>query len=407
MTVATAPLRLPAFGRLAASYAINELGDWLGAVALAILVFDETRDPLATTALFVAAKFVPAALAPALTAKLDQLATRRALPAIYALEALGFGALALLATSFFLPAVLALALLDGTLALTGRALSRAAAAAVLEPAGALREGNALLNIAFAIAFAAGPALAGVVVAGLGVAAALALDGASFLVIAVLLGTARGLPDAHPEREPWRERMRAGMAYVRGHRIVRALLGGEAAALVFFTAITPIEVVYAKESLGTGDAGFGLLLAAWGAGVVLGSIVFARARRRSPTVLILVSTAAVGASYLGIAAAATLLVACLVSVVGGVGNGIQWVAVVTALQEAIAPEFQARVIGLLESLGAAMPGIGFVLGGVVTAVLSPRAAYAVAGAGVLLLVLVALTVLRTLAQRDAAPDANPA
>ena len=53
--------------------------------------------------------------------------------------------------------------------------------------------------------------------------------------------------------------------------------------------------------------------------------------------------------------------------GGTGNGVQWVAVVTALQEATPIDLQARVVGLLESLGAAMPGVGFLLGGALTTV----------------------------------------
>ena len=68
--------------------------------------------------------------------------------------------------------------------------------------------------------------------------------------------------------------------------------------------------------------------------------------------------------------------------------VQWVAVMTALQEATPPEFQARMSGLLESLGAAMPGVGFLLGGVIVALGSPRTAFAVAGAGILVLVVVA-------------------
>ena len=44
-------------------------------------------------------------------------------------------------------------------------------------------------------------------------------------------------------------------------------------------------------------------------------------------------------------------------------------------------FQARVVGLLESVGAAMPGIGYLLGGVLTAIWSPRVAYLIAGIGV--------------------------
>ena len=94
----------------------------------------------------------------------------------------------------------------------------------------------------------------------------------------------------------------------------------------------------------------------------------------------------GFAYLGMSQAETLLVACLMSVVGGAGNGIQWVAVMTALQEATPTDYQARMSGLLESIGAAMPGVGFLLGGLIVTLGSPRTAFAVAGGGILLLVL---------------------
>jgi MFS family permease len=392
-----APLRIRPFGRLAAAYSLNELGDWLGAVALAILVFARTGSPLALTGLFIASRLLPALVAPALTARLDQVPTRRALPALYLAEAALFGGLAGLAGSFWLPAVLALALLDGTLALTARALARAAIAASLTPAGLLREGNAIVNIGFAVAAAAGPAAAGVLVAGLGVAPALALDAASFAAIALLLARTRGLPDGEPERQPWLARVRAGLGYAWRDRRLRILLGGQAAALVFFTAVVPIEVVYAKQSLGAGDRGFGLLLTAWGAGIVLGSLLFTRARRR-PLALIALSTALVGVAYAGMASAGTLAVACAISVAGGCGNGMQWVAVITAVQEITAADLQARVVGLLESLGAAMPGLGFLLGGAITAAASPRTAYLVAGVGVLAVLVVVAVLLSRSARR---------
>ena len=105
-------------------------------------------------------------------------------------------------------------------------------------------------------------------------------------------------------------------------------------------------------------------------------------------MILIASAAVGCAYLGMSQAQTLFVACLASVVGGAGNGVQWVAVMTLLQEATPSEYQARMSGLLESLGAAVPGVGFLLGGTIVAFGSPRAAFAVAGAGIILLVVVA-------------------
>jgi hypothetical protein len=53
-----------------------------------------------------------------------------------------------------------------------------------------------------------------------------------------------------------------------------------------------------------------------------------------------------------------------------------------VQEMTADRFQARVVGLLESISSAMPGIGFVVGGALAAGFDPRVTFAVAGLGVL-------------------------
>jgi MFS family permease len=382
-------LRVRGFPALAISYAINELGDNLGVVALAILVLDRTDSALAVTALFVSGKFLTAFAAPALTAGLDRRRISRVLPALYVLEAGAFDGLAAMAgDSFWLPAILAFAFADGLLALTARGLSRGAIAAVLTPHDALRDGNALINVVFAIMSAAGPVLAGFIVHEWSVATALWLDAGSFLAVAILLLlSARSLPEpAEEAREGWRARVRDGLDYVRGHPIAGRLILGEAVAILFFTLIIPIEVVYAKETLGSTNLGFGVLIASWGGGIVLGSALFARARGKSLGTLVLVSTAAIGVGYAVMAGAPVLWVACVGSVVGGTGNGVQWVAVMTALQEAVEDQYQARVAGLLESAAAAVPGIGYIVGGVVTAAVSPRAAYAVSAVGVAVVVL---------------------
>jgi MFS family permease len=380
---------VPAFGRLLLSYTTNSIGDYVGLVALAVLVYSETHDPLATTGLFIAAQFVPAFIAPALIARVDQLALRRVLPALYLGEAAAFALLAVLAGSFWLVPVLALALIDGVLMLTARGLSRGAVNAVLQPVGQLRAGNGLLNIGFAVASVGGSALGGLLVASFGVEAALAVDSASFALIAILLATCRHLPTAQTEREPFSARIREGLRYARTDRVTRLLLGGEAIAIVLFTLIVPIEIVYAQETLQTDEAGYGIMLSSWGAGIVLGSLVFVAVKDRSAALLILSSTLAIGAAYLGMAVSRELWLACVFSVVGGLGNGIQWVSVMTALQEATPNDLQARMTGLLESIASAMMGVGFVIGGIVTAVFSPPTAFAVAGIGVMLLVAVAV------------------
>jgi hypothetical protein len=366
-------------------------------------VFDATGDAWATTALFLANKFAPGLLVPILSARVEKYATARLLGGVYVLEALVLVVLALLAGSFLLPVVLVLAMVDGTLAAVARATTRGATPALAEPAGMLREANATLNIGFAAMNAGGPVAAGALVALAGAGPVLGLSAALFLLQAVVIGTARGIPAAEVEPAPWQTRVREAAAHVRAHPLLRTLLLGQFAVVVLATMVAPIEVVLAKDTLAAGDVGFGFLAGSWGAGMLAGSWLFAREHRRSILTLVAMATAAVGAGYVGMAAAPDIVTACVAAALGGVGNGVQWVAVVTAVQEATAERFQSRVAGLTECVLTLGPGIGFPLGGIVTALFSPRAAFAVSGVGVLLL----LAVGALLVERPSLDPAEPA
>ena len=210
-------MRVQPFGRLLASYTVNDLGDSIGVVALAVLVFDRTQDVAPTAGFFLVAKFLPALFAAGLTAQLDRHAVRKVLPAIYVIEAIVFAALAFLAWGdrFFLPLVMVLGLIDGTLAITGRGLTRGAVAVVLGPRELISEGNALMNLGFAVSSVFGAALGGLLIAAFGVAAALLVDAASFVVIAVLLATSPKLPRLeHTDYQPWHRRFREGITFAR-------------------------------------------------------------------------------------------------------------------------------------------------------------------------------------------------
>jgi MFS family permease len=390
---ALGPLRLPGFNHLASAYGINELGNWIGEIALAVLVYDQTGSPLATAALFLAMQFLPGILGQAVVARFEPVGTKLMLPALYLAEAATFVALAATVDNFSLPVIIVLAALDGTLAIAARAFTRAAAAAVLVPAGLLREGNGIINVSFTAAGAIGPALAGLVVAALGTQTALLLDAASFVIVAATLALARSLPQVKADPEGWGFRLLEGMAYVGRHLILRRLMILQGLAFIFFTLVLPIEIVYAKETLDAGDAGYGALLSAWGAGMVLGSLLFVAGARIPMSALLLVSTLAIGFAYLGMAAAGTLVAACFAAALGGAGNGMQWVGIMSAVQELTESAYQARVAGMLESLAVITPGIGFLIGGVVTELMNPRASFALAGIGVLTVLLAAVVLLR--------------
>jgi MFS family permease len=388
------PLRRPLFRRLLATYSINEMGDWMGIVALSVLVFEATNSPLATAGLFLGTRFLPAFLSPLLVTRVERLQPRIALPVIYCVETAAFGALALLASNFSLALVIVVATVDGTMALAGRSLTRAIVAALLEPTGELRAGNGLLNVAFTTGAAVGPALAGLVVAGIGVQAALFLNAASFYAVALIIFTAGVLPRAEPEEGSTWARIKAGVAYVREQARLRRLLIIQGLAFAFFSAVVPLEVVYAKDTLGAGDTGYGILLTTWGVGMVGGSLIFARVKKTPLIVLLLLSTLVVGISYLGMGIAPNLAIACAFSILGGVGNGVEWVSAISAVQELTESGMQARIMAVLESVASAMPGVGFALGGGLAAVASTRTTFAVSGFGVLAIALLILPLARS-------------
>jgi MFS family permease len=402
---ATSPLRHPELRRIVAGYTVNRLGTWFGFIALAVVVFDHTHSALAVASLLLASQVLPALLTPALVARVETSTRRGELTRLYLFEAVTTALLIVLVRwHFSLPAMLVLVALDGTAALAASALLRAAAArsardwvrlthaedqpplsgADLEQASAAAEqrANAAINIGFAVTFTLGPALAGVVVPTLGASAALAIDMVSFALCGALLIDLRPhVQDA--ETDSVRARVKAAWQYITEDRTLRRLLLTQAIAFIFFEFSPPIEVAYAKVSLHAGDEGYGVLLGVWGLGVALGSVIFARSVERSLKLLLAASTFAVGFAYLGWWLAPTLAIASAAGFIGGIGNGIQWAALISAVQRLTPENLQGRLMGAVESLGAIFPAFGYALGSAITALASPRIALLVAGVGVCL------------------------
>jgi hypothetical protein len=401
-------LRIPVYRRLLAAYALNELAFMVGTVALALLVYRRTGSALGATAFFLASQFVPALISPMAVARLDQLSPRVVLPVLHWLEAAIFVILAWVASDHFsVVAVLALAFLDGVLALTARALTRAATVSVTGAAGLLRDGNAVSNAAFSICFMFGPGLGGTLVAAGSTSLALLANAAIFAVCGLTLATARGLPQPAPDGRETKGRVRAALAYAREVPEISRLFLLQAIGVLFFTISVPVEVVFAQHSLHAGAAGYGGMVSAWGAGAVAGAAVYARWRGRPNRELIVGGAAFLGLGFVVMAAAPSLAVAIVGAALGGIGNGVESVAARTAIQEEASERWMAMMMSLYEALFQSVPGAGMLIGGGITALGSPRTALAVAGAGSLAVTVAAWFALtglgsRLQAQADGAP-----
>lgn len=376
------PLRSPGFRHLALTAWVNELGNWVGEVALAILVFNRTGSPLATAAMFLALRFLPSLLAPALTARVEPLAPRYVLAVLFLLEAAIYLAVAAAtARRFSLPLVLCLVAADGLLAITATALTRTALATGLTHDGLLREGNALINVGAMVVIAGGPALAGVLSATNGTGTALRFDAGTFLAAALIIVSARQLRIESDTDAGFRGRLRAGLLTLRTRPTLTRLVVAIALAIGLGSVALPVEVIFAKRTLHAGDLGYGLLLSAWGAGMVAGGVGFALAGRLTLMTVLGASALLEALGYGGLADSPTLAAACACSFVGGIGNSAAWVAARTALQERIPLRGQAAVMAVVESANQTAPALGFIAGGAITALSSPRAAYAASALGV--------------------------
>jgi Major Facilitator Superfamily len=412
-------LRSPRLRRIIVAYAVNRLGTWFGLLALVLAVFDHTHGSeagsalaasagsggtaaLAVAGLLFAGQALPALVVPAVVARVEASKRNHELAALYAFEAIATAALAVIVWHYYwLPAILVLVALDGTAALAASALlrsevARAARTAVedgelrFDDAGlsdterfdeAERHANAALNVAFSTTFVVGPALGGVIVAAAGAPTALFVDVGSFVLGGLLLA------DLHPHvdnagGDSVRARLRAAAEHVRSVTLLKRLFIAEALGLLFIESGAPIEVTFVKHTLGEGDRGVGLLLTMWGAGAVLGSLVFARMVRWPLGVLLGAGTLGIGIAYLGLAASHSLALACVAGVVGGVGNGLQWPSMISAVQKLTPGSLQGRLMGAAESLGSLCVAIGLPLGGLLVAATNPRAAFVIVGAGAL-------------------------
>jgi hypothetical protein len=397
-------LRLPSFVSLMLAYTLNELAWSVGTLALAFLVYKRTGSALGSTGFFLLSQVAPGFVSPLLVVPLERFAPRRLLPALYWLEAVLFGVLAWLTSRFALGPVLVLVLIDGIVALTARSLAGAVRADILKPLGLLHEGNALANTVFSVCFLIGPLIGGVVVAFGGTVAALLSNCGLFAVIGAAL-TFTALPARAEHQASPKGRLRAGIAHVRSDPLLRNLLSLQGVGVVFFTISTPVEVVFAEHTLRVGADGYGAIVAAWGGGAVLGSIIYARWARADIRALMTGGALAIATGLGVLAIAPDLIVALIGAAMAGIANGMLSTAFMTETQDRTPKDWMALVTTLLQSIRQISPGLGIMIGGVLASAGSSRLAFAVAGAGCLLFAMATFVLLSP--QRRAAGEARRA
>ena len=359
--------------------AVSQIGTWMQSVAISWLAYELTGSAT-TVGLVLAAQFLPLLVFGAYGGVVaDRLARRPLLIATQtslAVLALTLGLL----TAADLTRLWTLFCIAGAIGFVLTVDNPARQSFVIELVGADRVQNAvsLNSVLVNASRAIGPAIAGALIATLGVSVCFFANAVSFIAVLAaltLIASAQLHPTA-PIRAA-RGQLVEGLRYVRRTPellvplVMMALIGTLAYE---FSVLLPS---LAHRSLGGGAATFGLLTSAMGAGAVIGGLAVAALGFTGQRPLT-IAALAFGVTILAAAAAPTVPLELLaLALVGACSTGFMATGNST-LQLTTEPAFRGRVMALWAVMFQGTTPIGGPIIGFAAQHASPRAALAIGG-----------------------------
>ncbi|MGH3134566.1 MAG: MFS transporter, partial [Gaiellaceae bacterium] len=384
----------PAFGLLFLATAGSGFGTYLAAIVLTVDVFDRTNSGVWVAALLIA-DFLPIVVIGLLLGPLVDRLSRRGLMVVSDLVRFGvFGALP------FVDSPAAIVALAGVAGIATGFFRPAVFAGLpnLVPDDELTNANSLLQTIETLAWMIGPVVGGLMLTTWSPSVPYAVNAVTFLASA---GVVAGIPERKLRSEEsltrghWRD-VADGIRLVLMSAPLRTVLIVWNVVLLGSAAINVAEVVFAKETLDAGDLGFGVLVAASGVGLALGSFLAAPAlgkvglRRHYAG-----SIALMGVGWGGAALATTIWVAVPLVVAGAAGNGAAIICNQLLVQRGAPDRYRGRALATIMSTNYAILGLAMAASGVLTDAFGARAVWIAAGGVYLLATLVALAVTRWL------------
>lgn len=371
---------VPNYRRYFAGLLVSLSGTWMQVIAEMWLVLQLTHSGTAV-GIAAALQFAPMLLAGAWTGLIvDRLPKRQLLIATQA--AMALPALALLALTVTgaieLWILYLLIFARGAVNAIDNPARQAFLVELVGPerlVNAVSLGSALVNGARTI----GPALAGVVIALVGVAPCFALNALSFAAMIVALRAMDATALASPpvaRREPGQ--VRSGLRYVRTTPTLWIPLALMAIVGTFTFNFQVLLPLLATSGLGGGAGAYAALTAAMGIGAIAGALANGVRSRVRPAMLA-VAAAVFGALTATLAVAPGTALATLALVPVGAASVVFAASVNSHLQMAVAPQMRGRVMALYSIVFLGSTPIGGPLMGWIAGTAGPRAALAIGGA----------------------------
>ncbi len=328
--------------------ALSQLGDWMNRVALLVLAYRLTGSPIAVALLQLATLLPRVLVSPFGGVLADRYPKRLLMIALDLLRALLALSLIFANSSDQLwLAGVTLLLMHSFAAIFNPA--RGAVLPAIVPREQLGTANALNDITGQSAFFIGPAIGGWIIAMGGIDLVFLLNGATFVVSALLIAlirleepARRGIAQGAIFKE-----LREGWQALYAYAPLRFLLGALFVEAVVALALTVLLLPILTGALGGRDEQLGILLAMVGGGTMIGAPagVWLLGRFRPVPLIALVILGAV-ATMAAIGLSRSFLFVALALLVNGVLTGITDIAVITTVQRTVAVDRIGRAFGLM-------------------------------------------------------------
>ncbi len=251
-----------------------------------------------------------------------------------------------------------------------------------------RLANALtINVlASNVAAVVGPAVGGLVIGSLGVAAAYWIDAASFFVVVAALIAMRSRVAPAPLPRRGLGALLDGLTFVRERPVLWQLMVIDFLAVLFASRFGLLPV-FAETVLKIGAQGLGLLYAAVSFGAVIGSALFAfLPQPKRPGRLVALTILAYGGVLAVFGLAHSFIIALLLLATSGGLDAVSSALRQTARQLATPDRLRGRVGALASTFAIGGPRLGDFQAGMVASVFGAGNAMFIGGAGCLFMAL---------------------
>ena len=239
----------------------------------------------------------------------------------------------------------------------------------------------------------GPSIAGILIAAVSISGAFFLNAASYIPVLIAVAIIPPLERRAPTSRSMIRQLSEGLGYIRSDRAIWGILLLIAVPSIAARPYTQMMPVFARDILGLGATGFGVLMAASGIGALAGALITASLGgfTRRGWLLILV-TIALGVSLLAFSQSTWIIASIgLVIVVGGTSTLMMSLAN-TLLQGIVPDTMRGRVMSVYTLIaGGLMPLGSMILGSLGELIGVPLAV----GLGGVITTIVALVFVRSL------------